>query len=608
MVSVSHHIRNRNSEIVIVAILAMLFCGSNVFAEPSVEATVNRNTLSVGEQAALTLSVSDERGHDVATPVIPTVPNLDIRGPFGPSTSREFQFIQGRAAQKATTSYTFYIIPREPGEYQIPAIDVKVSGKTYQTQPISLTVGGSAPSESKRQQAPEIEVNVTVSADTVYQGEAVIVEYSLVESIGVSVSSRVITQEPEFTSAWVEKLFDAREDQSPSREHVENGVRRRVLPILRVALFPTKAGELRIPEMAFSATIAVPTGRRSFWGEALYDQRTAHVRSDARIIRVRSLPPGAPSGFQGAVGRYSVRSSIDQDTVTQGDPITWRVILEGEGNIKSAGEIRIPALNEFRAYDPQVTTEIKASEQTYGGVRSYERILVPLHSGRVSIPSASFVFFDPIAKQYRTAVSQRHDLTVRPRDMDGAHQALALTQSQIRQVGTDIRFIMPDQAVLTDESRTLWHSMSYWSVQVGAFVVFLVAIGARVRRERLGRDPERIRAIEARGEARRRMKRARSLLDQGNYPESIAAVRTALSELFAGHSNVRAGSITTQEVHDVLASKNVPDELVNRTVELLSTIDRVRYAPSTLSKEEAERVFSDGRDVLSDLVKHLSDR
>ncbi|HDS74450.1 MAG TPA: hypothetical protein ENN56_02820, partial [Firmicutes bacterium] len=247
---------------VCIANVVTVFLVSASIAAPTIEATINRNVLFVGEQAALTISVTDERGHDVSVPEVPSVRNLDVRGPFGPSTSREFQFIQGRAAQKATTSYTFTIIPREAGQYQIPAIDVKVSGDTYQTQPISLTVEESAPSKGAKQARPDIYVQLTVSADTAYQGEAIIVEYALVESAEISVSSRVITQEPEFTAAWVEKLFDAREDQSTSTERIENGIRRRVLPILRVVLFPTKSGELQIPEMAFSASVATPTGRR----------------------------------------------------------------------------------------------------------------------------------------------------------------------------------------------------------------------------------------------------------------------------------------------------------------------------------------------------------
>ena len=573
-------------------------------AEPVVTATVDRNRVAVGEQITLTIDVSDEKGHSVARPSISSVSGVQISGPIGPSTSRNVQIVNGRVSQTTATQFVFHLVPREAASFTIPSAEIVVDGTKFATRPLRIDVVGGGKS-GRVDATTAFDIVVSVGGDTVWLGDGIIVEYSLRERVGTQVSNRQISGDPTFTGAWVEKLFDARTEQAARSERIINGERFSVMPILRVAVFPTSAGVLSIPSMGMTATVGIPTGRRNFWGEQVYRGQTVQPRSPERAVVVKPLPPGAPRDFSGVVGHYALRSAVDRSEVQQGDPVTWTIVLEGEGNVNGVAEPSLPSLADFQAYDPQVSTDIQPTVDAYRGRRTWERVLLPLHPGPVDVPAATLSYFDTHAGRYRTVGTRRHRLTVLARSDGDVTPGLALSQSEVRRVGNDIRFIHADAEELPDDRRTLWHSTGYWVIHALALTVLLSAGVLRLRRERLGSDPIRMRAIGARSEARRRLRVARERLAAHDAPGAIGAVRIAVAEIAAGHAGLSAMSLTTDELREALAARDVPPEAVERAVDVVARADRARFAPSTADENEAQRVYDEGNSVIGELMGHL---
>jgi hypothetical protein len=298
---------------------------------------------------------------------------------------------------------------------------------------------------------------------------------------------------------------------------------------------------------------------------------------------------------------------VDRTELAQGDPVTWTVTLEGEGNLKATGDLIIPPLSEFRTYDPQVTTTFFTSTERYGGKKVYERVLVPLHSGVQRVPPASFVFFDPDAGQYQAITSAAHALTVRPRQWDQSSSlARGLVQAEIRQRESDIRFIQPDAALLHDDTRTVWHSRWYWATYAIPLTLVAAALGVRWRREYRGEDPTRLRALNARSEARKRLKAARSFLKRNDYRPMTGALGTAIGELVAGHANVSASGLTSDRIKEILGERGVSDQLIEETLAVLDRCDRARYAPASIGESDARDLYERGYAVVRDLTRRLT--
>ena len=90
------------------------------------------------------------------------------------------------------------------------------------------------------------------------------------------------------------------------------------------------------------------------------------LRTEPVAITVKPLPEPKPAGFKGAVGRYTLSSSIDKETVSAGQPVTLSVTIAGSGNIKSLPDLEIPSVLNFRTFDTTAATNV--DKKNYRGV------------------------------------------------------------------------------------------------------------------------------------------------------------------------------------------------------------------------------------------------
>lgn len=140
---------------------------------------------------------------------------------------------------------------------------------------------------------------------------------------------------------------------------------------------------------------------------------TAHGR--AATLEVRPLPP-APSGFAGAVGRFTLTSSLDAGGKPPkvGEPLRWTVTLSGTGNWPTFGGV--PARPLSRDFD--VIGQPEAGEDKSGTLFEQTRretvTIVPRRPGRFSLGPVEMWAFDPDAERYVRVTAAPLTLNVAP--------------------------------------------------------------------------------------------------------------------------------------------------------------------------------------------------
>jgi len=126
-----------------------------------------------------------------------------------------------------------------------------------------------------------------------------------------------------------------------------------------------------------------------------YERYALNLESPDIKITVIDLPnQNIPSGFEGALGNYNFYLVAEPREVKVGDPITLKMIIKGQGNLKTVKSPKLNFGDNFKIYQPQVNhTEDR---------RMIEQVVIPKSETVVEIPEVNFSFFNPETGSYKT--------------------------------------------------------------------------------------------------------------------------------------------------------------------------------------------------------------
>ncbi|MBI4535029.1 MAG: protein BatD, partial [Ignavibacteriae bacterium] len=342
----------------LIAILAMFVLSGTLNAQDiSFEASVDRNTVALGEQFTLRLVLTNAGMSGGKNLKLPDLNNFHIMG--GPNQSTSMQFINGVVT--SSVSYTYTLQSKDVGKFAIGPASIEAGGKVYATNPVTIEVvkGSSRPQQQPPTAKSDVGANIgdnlflraTVDKSHVIQGEQINLTFKLYTR--VSVSNYTVSKNPAFTGFWGEDV-ETPKNVALSNETVD-GRQYRVGIIKRVALFPTQSGTLEISPMEVQTTVQIQDARPSdpfdaFFRDPFGRNVNYAVKSNAIKIKVDPLPAGAPLGFRGAVGRFTMSTTVDKKTGKTNEPISLKVSLSGVGNIKllESPQVELPA--DFEQY------------------------------------------------------------------------------------------------------------------------------------------------------------------------------------------------------------------------------------------------------------------
>ena len=97
----------------------------------------------------------------------------------------------------------------------------------------------------------------------------------------------------------------------------------------------------------------VPTNRRDFFGNRIYNQVSKKVTAGKRSINVKVLPLNSPESFNGAVGKFDIKLKTNKTELNASESLQATVKVSGNGNLKlfSTPSIKVPS--SLEKYDPE---------------------------------------------------------------------------------------------------------------------------------------------------------------------------------------------------------------------------------------------------------------
>ncbi|HET9333623.1 MAG TPA: BatD family protein [Gemmatimonadota bacterium] len=387
---------------------AWLLVGATGAAAQEVSAVVEPRLVAVGGVAELTIEVDPGgiRG-GVDEPALPALPGqVSIVG-----RARESRVEMRGLDVRRTVVFRYSLRGLEAGTVRIEPIAVRIGDVVRRTEPLVLLVVGEAGGASAEAGgAPPIFVSARVDRQRAWTGQQITLTFAFYHDPSIPLSESPDYDPPQTPGFWRVELSDEPEISSERVAGRTYQVQR-----FRYALFPLQAGTAEIG----SARVRVVQPDPERWWEP---GRPRVLATDPLTVTVDELPQGAPPGFGGAVGRYSLSGGPLPGDATAGSPIELSLIVEGSGN---PATVNAPDLPEWPGIDvgsPSVETEPEVDGQRLGGRATFRWILVPRSEGRLTLGEARLPYFDPDAGVYAVDTLRLGELRVSPGPLVGGSQ------------------------------------------------------------------------------------------------------------------------------------------------------------------------------------------
>jgi hypothetical protein len=569
------------------ALLLAVACAGIVARAASFTATLDHDTILLGDTATLSLRFDD--GQPSGPPQLPELPGLQV---VSSGQSSQFGFsTAGRST--SSVSYNFGVRATEPGEFVIPALSLKVGGETLTSQPIKFkVVRATAPQPgSEAEQQSLALLRFAIPKKEAFVGETIVVEQQLLIRSGVQNVPAL-----DIPALEVQGCVAGKAVQGPQRQTVIGSTPFTVVPF-QIPLTVMRAGRITIGPVSGTVVVELPAqgGRRDPFDpfgmlSRVVQQRVA-VTSDDQSITGLALPDqGRPASFTGAVGQFDMAVSAGPTNVAVGDPVTLRIEIHGQGSLDAFTLPDQPGWKEFKVYPPTVKTET-TGELGLSGTKSFEEVVVPMNTEIRELPAFTFAYFDPERRADQTLKQPATPLLVRPAGSTPS-PTLALNSStaESHPAVQDIVHIKARPGPVIAQA-TPWVSQTWFLVLQGVPVLALIgAVLWRRRCDRLDNNPRLRRQRQVEQMVREGVARLQQAAVERNSDEFFAGVFRLIQEQVGEKLDLPASAITEAVVEDKLRQRGLGDDAAQALHELFQLCNQARYSP-VQSLQEMEAVI-----------------
>ena len=579
------------------SIIIFLFCSALLQAQ-QLKVAADKNPAIVGEQILIQYSIS-EKGDNFKSP---NFKGLQVLSGPNPSTESSYSFVNGKSESKISTTYSYYLKAVKEGTYNISPASITVNGKSIKSKTYQLKVvkGSEKNKAQKKALSDNLFIKVEVSKRNIVVGEQILVSYKLFTRIDLHNTN--ISSLPALNGFWVKDL----ETSSRFKREVIDGIPYNVATVKKSVLTAQKSGELIIDPMKLKCSIRLQTKRNNrdpfanFFGGG-HNIKEETISSKAITINVTDLP-SPPPNFKGAVGKMSIKSSVDNTSINANNAITYKLTITGTGNIELIEPLAIQFPENFEVYDPKITDRIFEGGRKRS-IKTFEYLLIPRYKGNYSIPSASLVIYNTKKKQYETKKSSTHALTISAskNNEQGTGQA---SQQQLRTEQKDIHYIFTKSNLQVIKERVIQPTLFYILFFLPIFLLILLWIYNKLigKTDTLSSDWKNKIANKI---ALKRLKTAQNCINNNDFDGLFEETEKALWGYFADKFKVAIADLSKETVSTYFKSSAIENTIENKFIALLDECEFARFAPASNKNAQMDTVLDKAKNIIIEVETAL---
>ena len=559
------------------------------------------NVVAADEQFNVTFIIEGE----AKTTDFEWQPGDDFQLLWGPQQGRStsMQIINGKTTKSVQTTYSYVLRPVRQGKFTLPRASAKVKGQSIYSKPAAIEVvasgssssgssrGQSSGSSSAQTQQPtrsatgtipddDIFLTVSLSRSNVVVGEPITATIKLYQRVNV-VGFEGVTF-PSFNGFWSQEL-QAPTNIEFTRETYNGQIYNSAL-LRKFILIPQRQGAVTIDpsEIVCLVNIRVSSGGSSIFDGFFDDYRTVRKKVTSRpvTVNVAPLPSGAPASFAGGVGDFRISASVSKDSLKTHEAASLLVTITGNGNVSLLEAPKVNFPPDMEVYDTKVSEKI--DKGGVSGSKYYEYPFIPRSHGDFVIEPIKYSFYDVNRKEYVTLETEPISLNVaRGNEVDNGGMVItAPSQKDVKNLGSDIRFISVKSPDLKAKGVFFVGSALFWILVVLIFVIAFVTWMALRKIAARKADVVGTKNRKATKMALKRLALAETFLKQNLYTAFYEELHKALVGFISDKLNISAADFSRERIAESLKEGNVGEEYITSFIGLLDACEFARYSPS----------------------------
>lgn len=532
----------------------------------------------------------------------------DFQLVWGPQkgSSSSIQIINGKRSSSHQTTFTYILIPKATGTFQLPAATALLSGDRISSTQASIQVvsDGASSSQSSGKNggkssgggqtsstgSGEISSNDLFMRLSLSRTEVVIGE-PITATLKIYQRANVVGFEnakfPTFNGFWSQETYVPNNIEF-KRESLDDKIYNTA--VLRTyVLIPQQSGTITIDPAELVCLVNIrtaPSTSNSLFDSFFQDEyRTIRKRvtTPAVKVKVNPLPAGQPASFGGGVGNFGISARLTTDNLKTHDAASLVITVSGRGNVALLEEPKVNFPPDFEVYDTKTTENTDKSNGGTSGSKSFEYPFIPRSHGDFTIDPVEYSYYDVNAGKYVTLRTE--PLHVKVAKGKGGDSTPVTTvnsgveRKDVKSLADDIRFIFTGKPGLSGSGSFFVGSVFFWILLalmiLGATSVYLAFRKVAAMRADVAGTKNR-RATKM---AQKRLKLAGEYLDKNLYTAFYEELHKALIGFVSDKLNMDMSEISKDNIASALTEGGVSEEQTKAFTDLLDACEFARYSP-----------------------------
>ena len=551
-------------------ILLLTFNTLILSSQVKFDVSVSKSKLGLNERFRVDF-VMNQNGDNFSPPKFE---NFQIIG--GPNQSIKTSYVNGE--RNFSKTYSYFLKPLKKGRLKISQASIEIDNEIYKSLPIEVLITDSVkqPSDAVTQyyNDDDIELRALISKGSPFLNEPITVVYKLYYKAPINISDARETETPKFKDFWSQTI---KIPQLKVQREVYKGQNYNVVEWRKVVLYPQRVGELEISPLSLNLVLDVPTDKRDFFGNVIYDQTSQLISTGMRRINVKNLPTqGKPDSFSGAVGEFEFDVILNKNSLRATESFQAELKVKGSGNLKLFDLPNILVPNSMELFDPEREELISTNLSGMSGSISKLFTIIPRFQGNFPIEEVEFSYFNPETEKYKILKSPR--LTIDVYDGPALSNTITNDNSNIITSDDSFRFIKIKGNLREIKNDIFFESKLFYALVTSPFVILLSLLALTIyRRNRKESSDELIRIEE-----RQINKMIESAKDSiGDKILFYDKIEKAIIKSLIVKFSIRMESLNKDKIEQIGEEKGLSRNDITLIIRLIENCEKARYSQSS---------------------------